>query len=70
MSNEADEPKTVRDALRIGLGDKWTKELEDALFWPVADFVDRAGGNLYQKGKADALEHLRQAGVLGERFGT
>lgn len=34
-------PRTLRDTIRSGLGEKWTKELEDLLFWPLANFVER-----------------------------
>lgn len=55
---------TLRDAIRLGLADKWTLELEDALFWPLAEFMDRSCRNTYESGKRDALAHLRQAGML------
>lgn len=56
--------KTLRDAIIEGLGYAWTKELEDALFWPLSDFMIRVGNHRYQEGKEDNLKALREAGII------
>lgn len=41
MSNEQEityDPNSLRNTIRIALGDKWTHELEEALFWPISMF--------------------------------
>jgi len=64
MSSTEDFPSTVREAIRKGLAENWTRELEEALFWPIADFLGRSYSKAYAKGKEDTLNHLREAGVL------
>lgn len=72
MSDEEKQPSTVREAIQRGLlaNNKWTKQLEDDLFWPVAYFMSRACNIAHQKGREDTLEHLRQAGVLPQAKST
>ena len=36
---------TLRDAIKQGLRDQWTQELEDRLFWPLAEFIEKVRGN-------------------------
>jgi len=33
---------TLRETIKKALGDKWTKELEDDLFWPISYWVTNA----------------------------
>lgn len=37
---------TLREAIIAGLGDSWTKELEDSLFWSISGFVDVVSENV------------------------
>jgi hypothetical protein len=32
------DPKSLRNTIRMALGDLWTHDLEERLFWPLARF--------------------------------
>ena len=48
---------TLREVIRKGLGDKWTKDLEDELFWSISNFVINAS----DLAREDALKKVRES---------
>lgn len=36
------DPHSLRNTIKMALGDKWTRELEDQLFWPLSSFCNAA----------------------------
>ena len=50
------EEKTLRGVIREALGDQWTRELEDKLFWPLSYFCNDA----CEAVKKQALKAVRE----------
>lgn len=55
---------SLRDTIRKALGDKWTKELEESLFWPLAEFCQHSAEINYKNGREHELSDLRKAGII------
>lgn len=50
------EEKTLREVIREALGNQWTLELEDKLFWPLSYFCNDACNTV----KEQALKAVRE----------
>ena len=51
------DPNSLRNTIRIALGDQWTSELEEKLFWPVSYFC--TGG--CERVRAETLAQIHKA---------
>jgi hypothetical protein len=52
------DPHSLRNTLRIALGDKWTVELEDQLFWPVSMFCNNSCERVREELRRDIRKAL------------
>jgi len=51
------DPNSLRNTIRMALGDQWTRELEDKLFYPLAAFND-ASMKCVLKEQLDAIHKV------------
>lgn len=47
---------SLRDSIKDGLGDQWTQELEDSLFWSLCKFLDGAREIAFRQGVQEGMK--------------
>ncbi|PWT88677.1 MAG: hypothetical protein C5B54_10240 [Acidobacteria bacterium] len=52
------DPDSLRNTIRMALGDRHTKELEEALFWPLARFNQAGIEHAEEKARAEIRKAL------------